>query len=38
MQREYRIGQKGLSVVISDVNGRLQVKSGKHSPPVEIIT
>ncbi len=33
MRREYGIGQKGLSVAICDVTGRLQVKKGSRNSP-----
>ena len=37
MQREYGIGQKGLSETISDVTGRQHVKPGRHNTPMEAV-
>jgi hypothetical protein len=34
MQGQYGIGQKGLSVAVSDVTGRLNVKHGRHNTPM----
>ena len=37
MQREYGIGQKGLSEAICDVTGRLHIKPGRHNTPMEAV-
>jgi hypothetical protein len=35
MKRDYGIGQKGLSVAINDITGRLHIKHGRHNTPME---